>query len=193
MKRGGGASPWTRSSDGRLGRGHLALATLYRAGKAPAVITQNIDNLHQSSGISAEHVIELHGNNSFASCLDCGKRYELDWVRERFVRERERAPDCPTAVDISRPPPSPSVRRCPSARCGARSSYFRLRSLPRGRLLVGGMAGGRLPAAREAKRGSPGDHQSRRDRIRCDCRPGCSRRHRIGAIFFHHPLISAPV
>src|ERR1700730_5794060 len=39
------------------GRGHLALASLYRAGKVPAVVTQNIDNLHQSSGISAEHVI----------------------------------------------------------------------------------------------------------------------------------------
>jgi NAD-dependent deacetylase len=77
------------------GRGHLALASLHRAGKAPAVITQNIDNLHQSSGIAAEHVIELHGNNSYALCLDCGKRYELPWVRQRFCDARERAPDCP--------------------------------------------------------------------------------------------------
>src|SRR6266436_10272123 len=51
-----------RFAAARPGRGHLALASFYRAGKAPAVITQNIDNLHQSSGISAEHVIELHGN-----------------------------------------------------------------------------------------------------------------------------------
>ena len=77
------------------GRGHLALASLYRAGKGLALITQNIDNLHQSSGIAAEHVIELHGNNSYALCLDCGKRYELDWVRERFSGAGERAPDCP--------------------------------------------------------------------------------------------------
>jgi NAD-dependent deacetylase len=76
------------------GRGHLALASFYRAGKAPAVITQNIDNLHQSSGISAEHVIELHGNNSYALCLACGKRYELSWVRQQFTDARERAPDC---------------------------------------------------------------------------------------------------
>src|SRR6187455_3675167 len=48
----GGAKP---------GRGHLALASLYRAGKVPGVITQNIDNLHQASGISAADVIELHG------------------------------------------------------------------------------------------------------------------------------------
>src|SRR5258707_9592126 len=81
-------------SAARPGRGHLALASLYRAGKIPAVITQNIDNLHQSSGISAEHVIELHGNNSYAVCLGCGKRYELAWVRQRFTTARERAPDC---------------------------------------------------------------------------------------------------
>ena len=81
-------------SAARPGRGHLALASLYRAGKVPAVITQNIDNLHQSSGIAAEHVIELHGNNSYASCLDCGQRYELEWVRQKFTDAGERAPDC---------------------------------------------------------------------------------------------------
>jgi len=81
-------------SAARPGRGHLALASLYRTGKAPAVITQNIDNLHQSSGISAEHVIELHGNNSYALCLGCGKRYELSWVRREFTAASERAPDC---------------------------------------------------------------------------------------------------
>src|SRR5262249_39681259 len=79
----------------RPGRGHLALASLYRAAKAPAVVTQNIDNLHQSSGIAAEHVIELHGNNSYARCLSCNTRYELCWVKEQFVAAGERAPDCP--------------------------------------------------------------------------------------------------
>ncbi len=78
----------------RPGRGHLALASLYRAGKAPGIITQNIDNLHQSSGIAAEHVIELHGNNTYALCLDCTKRYELEWVRAQFAEAGERAPDC---------------------------------------------------------------------------------------------------
>ena len=77
------------------GRGHLALASFYRTGKAPAVITQNIDNLHQSSGISEEHVIELHGNNSYALCLACAKRFELSWVRQQFTDANERAPDCP--------------------------------------------------------------------------------------------------
>lgn len=75
------------------GRGHLALASFYRAGKVPAVITQNIDNLHQDSGIASEHVVELHGNTTFATCLDCAKRYELAWVKEKFEHSGH-APDC---------------------------------------------------------------------------------------------------
>jgi NAD-dependent deacetylase len=81
-------------ADARPGRGHLALASLYRGGKAPAVVTQNIDNLHQSSGIAAQDVVELHGNNSYARCLDCGKRHELAWVKELFLAAGEIAPDC---------------------------------------------------------------------------------------------------
>jgi len=81
-------------SAARPGRGHRALASLHRAGKIPAVITQNIDNLHQASGFASECVVELHGNTSYALCLGCGRRYELSWVRERFESE-EKAPDCP--------------------------------------------------------------------------------------------------
>jgi NAD-dependent deacetylase len=80
-------------STARPGRGHRALASLYRAGKVSAVVTQNIDNLHQASGIVAEDVVELHGNTTYAHCLDCGTRYELSWVKERFADEQ--APDCP--------------------------------------------------------------------------------------------------
>jgi len=81
-------------SAARPGRGHRALASLHRAGKIPAVITQNIDNLHQASGFASECVVELHGNTTYALCLGCGRRYELSWVRERF-ESGERAPDCP--------------------------------------------------------------------------------------------------
>ncbi|HET9718283.1 MAG TPA: Sir2 family NAD-dependent protein deacetylase [Pseudolabrys sp.] len=76
------------------GRGHRALASLYRAGKVQAVITQNIDNLHQQSGIAAADVVELHGNTTYAICLDCAKRYELPWVREQFESLGGHAPDC---------------------------------------------------------------------------------------------------
>ncbi len=80
-------------STAQPGRGHLALASLYRRGKIPAVITQNIDNLHQASGFAADHVVELHGNTTYATCLDCARRYDLGWVRERFEAAGH-APDC---------------------------------------------------------------------------------------------------
>jgi NAD-dependent deacetylase len=74
-------------------RGHLALASLVASGKMPAVITQNIDGLQQEAGVPAEKVIELHGNGTYATCLDCGERHELDWVRSRFEETGE-PPDC---------------------------------------------------------------------------------------------------
>ena len=81
----GGAKP---------GRGHRALASLYKAGKIPGVITQNIDNLHQKSGIAPDHVVELHGNTTYATCLDCGKRYELPWVKQSLAQRDGRSPEC---------------------------------------------------------------------------------------------------
>lgn len=80
--------------DVRPGRGHRALASLYRAGKVPGLITQNIDNLHQASGIAAANVVELHGNTTYAQCLNCGERYDLAWVREKFEAGGHHAPDC---------------------------------------------------------------------------------------------------
>lgn len=68
----------------RPGRGHAALARLAREGRMPAVITQNIDGLHQASGLSEGQVIELHGNGSYATCLDCGLRHELGPIRRAF-------------------------------------------------------------------------------------------------------------
>jgi len=82
--------------DARPGRGHRALASLYHSGKLPAVVTQNIDNLHQASGIAPEHVVELHGNTTYAHCLDCAKRFDLSWVRQRMDAANGCAPDCPS-------------------------------------------------------------------------------------------------
>ena len=76
------------------GRGHRVLASLYRAGKVPALVTQNIDNLHQASGIAPDDVVELHGNTTYALCLECDRRYELQWVREKFEAAGEHVPDC---------------------------------------------------------------------------------------------------
>ena len=79
--------------DARPNRGHRAVAELVRHGTATAVITQNIDGLHQASGIADDQVIELHGNSTYARCLDCAARYELEPVRTAFERDRT-APLC---------------------------------------------------------------------------------------------------
>ena len=71
----------------RPGRGHRALASLYRAGKIPAIVTQNIDGLHQDSGIPDDKVIELHGNTMYAHCLKCAQRYEIAALRVDFEQD----------------------------------------------------------------------------------------------------------
>jgi NAD-dependent deacetylase len=74
-------------------KGHYAVAELVARGTVTAVITQNIDNLHQASGVPAERLIELHGNASYAKCLDCELRYELEELRVGFL-ERGEIPCC---------------------------------------------------------------------------------------------------
>jgi NAD-dependent deacetylase len=69
--------------------GHHAVAALVRSGKVSAIITQNVDNLHQESGAPLDKVIELHGNASYAKCLDCGKRHELDLLEMPYSRGEE--------------------------------------------------------------------------------------------------------
>src|SRR6266566_1942907 len=68
-------------------RGHRAVAELVRRSTAAAVITQNIDGLHQASGVADDLVIELHGNSTYAHCLDCAVRYEIDALRAAFERD----------------------------------------------------------------------------------------------------------
>jgi NAD-dependent deacetylase len=91
---------WTRVYSGAAGwtgkapnTGHYAIARLVASGKASSIITQNVDNLHQDSGVPSEKVIELHGNASYAKCLSCDTRYELEELKPRFV-ERGEIPTC---------------------------------------------------------------------------------------------------
>ena len=87
---------WERAFSGRAGwvgrqpnAGHHAVARLVARGKASAVITQNVDNLHQASGIAPDQVIELHGNASYATCLDCAERHELEDLKDSFLKAGE--------------------------------------------------------------------------------------------------------
>lgn len=72
--------------------GHMAVARLVDRGKAFAVITQNVDNLHQASGVPERAIIELHGNASYATCLHCGTRHELEELRPAY--EAGDIPEC---------------------------------------------------------------------------------------------------
>lgn len=87
---------WARAFSGRAGwtgrapnAGHMALARLAQQNRLKSVITQNVDNLHQDSGLSPEQVIELHGNASYATCLECGLRHEIEDLRPAFEASGE--------------------------------------------------------------------------------------------------------
>ena len=73
--------------------GHAAVARLVARGKVSAVITQNVDNLHQDSGVPAERVVELHGNATYATCLSCALRHELEVLKQSFLGRGE-IPSC---------------------------------------------------------------------------------------------------
>ncbi|WP_020175536.1 Sir2 family NAD-dependent protein deacetylase [Methyloferula stellata] len=100
------------------GRGHYALANLIASGKMAAIVTQNIDNLQQMSGVAEEHIIELHGNGTYATCVKCGLRYELNEIRRAFDATGA-APDCPACggpikaatVSFGQPMPEEPMRR----------------------------------------------------------------------------------
>ena len=82
--------------------GHLALVELERMGKLQAVITQNVDGLHQMAGTTPDRVIELHGTARRVHCLDCGH----DHPREEFqawVTEDGEAPDCEQCGGLMKP------------------------------------------------------------------------------------------
>lgn len=76
---------------------HLALAALEQTGKLKAVITQNIDGLHQAAG--SRNVIELHGNTYKFYCIGCGKHYDLAFVDACGTLP----PTCPACGKMVRP------------------------------------------------------------------------------------------
>lgn len=87
---------WTRLFDGRgtikaatPNAGHRAVSRLVDIGKVSDVITQNIDGLHQASGVPAAKVIEVHGNATYAKCLSCGQRVEFDEIEPAFKATKE--------------------------------------------------------------------------------------------------------
>jgi NAD-dependent deacetylase len=79
--------------------GHFALAELERRGLIEAVVTQNIDGLHERAG--SETVVEVHGSIRSASCLECGERVPLEEVVAAL--QHATAPPCPRCGAVLKP------------------------------------------------------------------------------------------
>jgi NAD-dependent deacetylase len=71
---------------------HVAIVTLERLGKLHALVTQNIDGLHQAAGTSEARLVEVHGTNRWVECTKCGAREEPERALSFFEHERQ----CPT-------------------------------------------------------------------------------------------------
>lgn len=99
-------------------KGHEAVSELVRRGTVSAVITQNIDGLHQRSGVPEEHVVELHGNSTYAACLTCATRYELSPILGTFKKD-ETLPVCESCggmvktatISFGQPMPDAAMQR----------------------------------------------------------------------------------
>jgi NAD-dependent deacetylase len=79
--------------EARPNAGHASLVTLERRGRLHAIVTQNIDELHQMAGSDPAKVVELHGTMRKVMCLSCGERGPMAPVLER-LRSGEDDPDC---------------------------------------------------------------------------------------------------
>lgn len=91
---------WTQSAEFKSNfqekipnEGHSIISEIINSKKAGHCITQNVDNLHQQSGLDDASVTELHGNATFAVCLDCKKRFELSFIHEEF-KSTNKPPKC---------------------------------------------------------------------------------------------------
>ena len=120
---------WRRrfeNSDGWVGAqpnlGHQVVARWVGMGRVSSVITQNVDNLHQASGVPEDKMIELHGNATYARCLKCEQRHELDRLEEEYRRSGTVGP-CPrcggiiksATVSFGQPMPARMMQRAHEA------------------------------------------------------------------------------
>jgi NAD-dependent deacetylase len=84
---------WPVIREANPNKAHLAIAELEQLGKLEVVITQNIDDLHQRSGVPEEKIIELHGTTKYVYCIECGKRYSREVIQE-WLDAGDQSPMC---------------------------------------------------------------------------------------------------
>jgi len=94
------AAMWPEMRDAQPNAGHRAFVELERQGKLTAMITQNIDGLHQRAG--SRNVIELHGTTVEAECLSCHARISMDTAVAR-IEAGDPAPECEDCGGLMKP------------------------------------------------------------------------------------------
>ena len=87
--------------DAKPNQAHRKLAELEAAGKLTAVVTQNIDGLHQAAG--SRNVFELHGSVHRNVCRRCGAVYSAEWILDRSHDDAEGVPHCPECGGLIKP------------------------------------------------------------------------------------------
>ena len=99
---------WERLREGGLmeeakpNAAHYAIVELERMGKLSALVTQNVDNLHQKAGSNPALIRELHGNMQMLICLNCRRRYPISLIKERYA-DSENIPTCDYCRGILKP------------------------------------------------------------------------------------------
>ena len=99
---------WQRLREGGLmedalpNAAHYAIVELEKMGKLSALVTQNVDNLHQKAGSNPGLIRELHGNMQVLICLNCHTRYPIAIVRERYAAS-DNVPACDHCRGILKP------------------------------------------------------------------------------------------
>jgi NAD-dependent deacetylase len=109
-------------------KGHKSLARLHEMGFLSSLITQNIDGLHQESGIPENKIIELHGNTRRVRCMDC--KTLISWEETMIMINRgERAPECecggyykPDTISFGQSMPEKETKK--AAMISAKSDLF---------------------------------------------------------------------
>ena len=96
------AEAWPAMREAKPNAGHRAFVELHRRGRLVALVTQNIERLHQRSGLPADAVLELHGTTTEAECLACGDRITSDEACRR-IEAGERAPRCRKCRGLLKP------------------------------------------------------------------------------------------
>ena len=93
---------WPAIRDAMPNRGHLFFRNLYDQGKLIGLITQNIDGLHEKSGIPSDIIVNIHGNSLETVCLSCGFLIDSNEVYKQYLKDHE-IPLCPECGGLLKP------------------------------------------------------------------------------------------